>query len=546
MLNRMRIELPPIPAAERTPLVEALLAIIDAQQQRLQQLEDTVQQLRDEIAVLQGQKPRPVIAPSRLETPPPQPPRSGSDQRPGSAKRPKNAQLTIHEEIRLPVTDAPPGSISKGYEPYVVQELEIRGKVTRYWRERVQTPDGRTLLAPLPDDVLPGEHFGPTLIGYVLHQYHHGNVTQPLLLEQLHELGIDISAGQVNRLLTEEREAFHQEKAEVLTAGLTTSSYVGVDDTGARHRGRNGYCTAVGNDLFASFESTDSKSRLNFLQVLRGGGTGYAVNDVALAYWERQQLSREVVALLSAGPPQFADAAAWQARLQELGITAALHVRLATEGALLGQLIEQGVSPALVILSDGAAQFDVLVHASCWVHAERPLARAIPYNEAHRAALAQVRQQLWELYQDLKAYRARPDPATKAGLAARFDALVEQKTDYPTTIGNALKAMRDHRADLLRVLERPEVPLHNNGTESIIRGYVKTRKISGGTRSEAGRRCRDTFASLKKTCRKLGVSFWAYLRDRLRGLAQVPRLAELIRQRAAEGSTARLGEAVPT
>jgi transposase IS66 family protein len=546
MLNRMRIELPPIPAAERTPLVEALLAVIDAQQQRLQQLEDTVQQLRDEVAVLKGQKPRPVIAPSRLETPPPQPPRRASDRRPGSAKRPKNAQLTIHEEIRLPVTGAPPGSISKGYEPYVVQELEIRGKVTRYWRERVQTPDGRTLLAPLPADVLPGEHFGPTLIGYALHQYHHGNVTQPLLLEQLHELGIDISAGQVNRLLTEDREAFHQEKAEVLTAGLTTSSYVGVDDTGARHAGRNGYCTAVGNDLFASFESTDSKSRLNFLQVLRGRGTGYAVNDVTLAYWERQQLSREVVALLSAGPPRFADAAAWQARLQELGITAALHVRLATEGALLGQLIEQGVSPELVILSDGAAQFDVLVHASCWVHAERPLARAIPYNEAHRAALAQVRQQLWELYQDLKAYRARPDPAARAGLAARFDALVEQKTDYPTTIGNALKAMREHKADLLRVLERPDVPLHNNGTESIIRGYVKARKISGGTRSEAGRRCRDTFASLKKTCRKLGVSFWAYLRDRLRGLGQVPRLAELIRQRAAAGTTARLGEAVPT
>jgi Transposase IS66 family len=535
MLNRMRIELPPIPATERTPLVEALLAIIDAQQQRLQQLEETVQQLRDEIAVLKGQKPRPSIAPSRLEAPTPQRPQTTDDQRPGSAKRPKNAQLTIHEEIRLPVTDAPPGSISRGYEPYVVQELEIRGKVTRYWRERVQTPDGRSLLAALPDAVLPGAHFGPTLIGYVLHQYHHAQVTQPLLLEQLHELGIDISAGQLNRLLTEDREAFHQEKAEVLTAGLTTSSYIGVDDTGARHAGRNGYCTAVGNDLFAYFESTDSKSRLNFLKVLRGRGTGYAVNDVARAYWERQQLAREVVALLSAGPQQFADEAAWQARLQTLAITAALHVRLATEGALLGQLIEQGVSPALVILSDGAAQFDLLLHASCWVHAERPLARAIPYNEAHRAALEHV----------LKAYRAHPDPAAKAGLAARFDALVGQKTDYPTTIGNALQAMRDHKADLLRVLERPEVPLHNNGTESIIRGYVKTRKVSGGTRGEAGRRCRDTFASLKKTCRKLGLSFWAYLHDRLRGLGQVPRLAELIRQRAAAGATARLGKAVP-
>jgi hypothetical protein len=279
--------------------------------------------------------------------------------------------------------------------------------------------------------------------------------------------------------------------------------------------------------------------------VLRGTSDGYAINEVTLAYWERQKLARDVVEQLSAGPRLFASAAAWQARLEELAITAERHVRIATEGALLGQLIEQGVSPDLIILSDGAAQFDILVHASCWVHAERPLARALPYNEAHRAALEHVRQQLWDLYQQLKAYQAHPDPRDKAALEARFDALVGQKTDYPTSIGSALKEMRDHKADLLRVLECPEVPLHNNGTESIIRGYVKTRKISGSTRSAAGRRCRDTFASLKKTCRKLGVSFWDYLKDRLGGLGRIPRLAALIRERAAEGSAAGIAEAVP-
>lgn len=541
----MQIELPPIPAVERTPLVEGLLAIIDAQQQRLQQLEETVQQLRDEIALLKGQKPRPTIAPSRLEAPLPKPPRAEGEQRPGSAKRSKNASFLTPVEVWVPFPDPPPGAVRHGHEDYFVQELVLHGKVTRYRRERLRTPDGQTWLAPLPDEVLPGSHFGPLLIAYVLDQHHQCNVTQPLLLEQLRELGIDISAGQLSRLLTEKNDGFHQEKAELLSAGLQTASYVGVDDTGARHQGKNGYCTALGNDLFAYFESTDRKSRLNFVTVLRGASTGYALNEVATAYWERQQLARDLIASLNAGPNRFADEVAWQARLQELGITAARHVLIATEGALLGQVVEQGVSPDLVILSDGAAQFDVLVHASCWVHAERPLARAIPYNEAHRAALEQVRQQIWELYQDLKAYQARPDSAAKAGLEARFDALVGQKTDYPTTLGNALKAMRDHKADLLRVLERPEVPLHNNGTESIIRGYVKTRKISGGTRSAAGRRSRDTFASLKKTCRKLGVSFWAYLCDRVRGLGQVPRLADLIRQRQAEASPAGPEAAVP-
>ena len=540
----MKLELPPIPDAERTPLVEGLLALLDAQQTRLQQLEETVQQLRDEIAILKGQTPRPKIAPSTLEAPPKTPPVPG-EKRPGSAKRPKNASFLAPIEVTIPFPDPPPGAVSQGYEDYVVQELVLEAKVTRYRRERILTPDGHTLLAPLPDDVLPGRHFGPSLIGYLLYQYHQCQVTQPLLLEQLHEFGIDISAGQLSNLLTENLDGFHQEKAAILTAGLAVSSYVGVDDTGARHQGHNGYCTALGNDLFAYFESTDSKSRLNFLQVLRGASSGYAINEVTLAYWERQELAGAVVEQLRAGPRHFVAEAAWQARLAELGITAARHVRIATEGALLGQLIEQGVSPDLVILSDGAPQFDILVHASCWVHAERPLARAVPYNEAHRLALEQVRQQLWELYQDLKAYRAQPDPTQKAALEARFDLLVGQQSDYPTSIGAALKEMRVHKADLLRVLERPEVPLHNNGTESIIRGYVKTRKISGGTRSAAGRRCRDTFASVKKTCRKLGVSFWAYVQDRLRGLGTIPRLAALIRQRAAEARAVMPGEAVP-
>ena len=128
-------------------------------------------------------------------------------------------------------------------------------------------------------------------------------------------------------------------------------------------------------------------------------------------------------------------------------------------------------------------------------------------------------------------------------LEARFDALIDQRTGYPS-IDGVLKEMRDHRADLLRVLERPEVPLHNNAMESDIREFVKRRKISGGTRNDAGRRCRDTFASLKKTCRKLGLRFWDYLQDRVRGLGRIPRLADLIYRKARQ-TIAPNGQAVP-
>jgi hypothetical protein len=544
----MKIELPPIPDEQRTPLVELLLAIIDQLVQRVRELEETNQQVRDEIAVLKGQKPRPKIAPSTLEASPPPPPQGKGAKRPGSDKRSKTAELTIHHEEPLHIRDAelPAGAVLIGYEPYVVQELILETKNTRYLRARYRLPDGTTMLAPLPNAVPAGSHFGAGLIAYIMHQYHHNHVTQPLLLEELRDHGVDISAGQLHRLLTENKEAFHQEKAEVLRAGLETAAYIGVDDTGARHQGHNGFCTHIGNDLFAYFASTDSKSRLNFLQVLHGTHTDYAINDVTLAYWEEQELAQAVVAKLRQDAEQrhYADDQAWQQRLHELGLTNERHIRIATEGALLGSLIEHGVSPQLKVLSDGAGQFHILFHAACWIHAERPLARMIPYSEAHRQAIEKIREQLWKLYQDLKAYQKAPDSAQQPVLEARFDALVDQKTGFPS-IDTVLKTMRQHKADLLRVLEHPAVPLHNNASESDIRDYVKKRKISGSTRSATGRRCRDTFATLKKTCRKLAVKFWDYLQDRTRGLNQIPRLAELIRQKAAEKQATKV-EAVPS
>jgi hypothetical protein len=529
----MTLELPDIPGTERTPLVESLLALLRVQQDRIGQLEQTVQQLRDEVALLKGQKPRPDIKPSVLEGRPSKTQGQEDGKRPGSAKRPKTAELHIHQEVSLHPEGLPVGATFRGYEAYVVQELTLNNDNTRYLRARYDLPGGGSVLAPFPVGVLPveGGHFGANLIAFILDQYHQAQVTEPLLLEQLWEHGIDISAGQLHRILTENKEPFHQEKGEVLAAGLTESSYIGTDDTGARHQGKNGYCTAIGNDLFAYFESTGSKSRLNFLQVLQGSQRDYALNDTALAYWGRQKLAAALVEQLTQGPQAFVGEPAWQARLAELAITDERQVRIATGGALLGGLVARGVSPNLGVLSDGAPQFVLFVHAGCWIHAERPLAKLVPHNDRHRAAIEKVRNQVWELYKDLKAFRAQPDETQRPLLEARFDALVEQRTGYPS-IDGVLKEMRDHKADLLRVLERPEIPLHNNAMESDIREFVKRRKISGGTRSAAGRRCRDTFASLKKTCRKLGVRFWDYLQDRVRGLGQIPRLADLICQKA--------------
>jgi hypothetical protein len=194
----MRILLPDIPDAERTPLVRQLLEIIHLQQERILQLEERVHQLEDEIARLKGLKARSRIAPSALETPP-RPPRDPDAKRPGSAKRSKSAQLTITEETVIPLPQVPEGAVFKGSEDLVVQDLVIQPRVILDRRERWLTPDGRSLVAPLPAEVVPGSHSGADLICFILHQYHHQHVTQPLLLEQLYQLGIDISAGELNR-----------------------------------------------------------------------------------------------------------------------------------------------------------------------------------------------------------------------------------------------------------------------------------------------------------------------------------------------------------
>jgi hypothetical protein len=114
-----------------------------------------------------------------------------------------------------------------------------------------------------------------------------------------------------------------------------------------------------------------------------------------------------------------------------------------------------------------------------------------------------------------------------------LDEIFTQKTSY-ATLNQALKRIYKNKAELLIVLDRPEIPLHTNGSETDIRDYVKKRKVSGGTRSDEGRRCRDTFASLKKTCRKLGISFWHFLMDRLGiGKKTIAPLHEIITERAA-------------
>jgi hypothetical protein len=207
------------------------------------------------------------------------------------------------------------------------------------------------------------------------------------------------------------------------------------------------------------------------------------------------------------------------------------HRRIATEGALIGNLFVRGFNPKLVILSDDAGQFKVLLHALCWVHAERKIYQLVGFNDQQRKAVDSVRDQIWKLYARLKAYRKKPTEKKRRALENTFDKIFQQRTCFETLNG-ALRRLHKNKAELLLVLDRVEIPLHNNASESDIREQVKRRKISGGTRSDFGQQSRDTFISLKKTCRKLGISFWAYLLDRVSMTNQIKPLPDLMREKA--------------
>jgi hypothetical protein len=517
---------------ERTPLVEQLLRLFEQQR-------DEIRQLKDEIARLKGLPRRPQIRASTLNQPHPDPDhkRKRRRKRRSSAKRRKTAGLTIHETVPVPLPELPEGARQDGHEDFVVQDLVFQVHNTCYQRLRYEFSDGTRRTAPLPAHVQ--GHFGATLKSYVLYQYHQNHVTQPLIHEHLLDLGIDISCGQVSRLLTVGHEAFHEEKDGLLPAAREVSKYFQTDDTSARHCGRNAYTNVIGNPLFATFTTTDTKSRVNFLKLLRAPHEEYIVDEDAVAYMREQSLPQKLVRRLARairkGPRTIVGDKAWQRQLRRWRIHSEKPEQIVTEGALVGTLLRHELYLHQPLLSDDAGQFDIpgFLHALCWLHAERPLRKLLPFNPRDREALERVRDDVWKYYRRLQVYRTAPSEAEKTRLQRDFKELFTRRTGFHD-LNEALRRIYDKREELLLVLDHPAIPLHNNGSESDIREWAKKRKISAGTRSDVGRRCRDTFISLKKTCRKLGVSFWRFLQDRIFGKHEIIPLPELLRQAAQE------------
>jgi len=505
---------PEFPSAKMTNkdfVIDQLTQIIDVHEHNAQIYQDEIEILKAQIAGLQKAPKKPKIKPSTIEKP-----SRSTHSRSHKSKGSKKDRLPVHEEIERKAENVLPGSLFKGYRTYLVQDIVIKPHNILFKLERWQQPDGSYVQASLPTEYR-GFHFGPCLRTFILQQYYQARVTQPKLLEELSDWNIEISKGELNHLLSANTPQLKEEAENLLKTALDVSTYIQTDDTGARHKGQNHICTQIGNHLFTFFETGKSKSRLHFLDLLNHQSK-YLFNEAAIDYLKRHG-SLKLIKYVSAHQGQILPHFQLTALLKDMSPK---PKRLLQEAAHLGYL-NSILGPDFVILSDGARQFKVLNHASCWVHALRLLEKAKSlHNEEADALLEKIR----FFYHHLKRYRSKPSALFRKRLKKHFDRLALRKT-YSPIFDKALFRFFLDKRDLLRALEVPDVPLHNNLSENDIREYVVRRKISGGTRSDLGKDSRDVFLSLTKTCKKLQISFWEFLQDRVFSQGKIPSLSEL-------------------
>ena len=254
----------------------ALRSLVKELVAKLAEQDAEIKALKDEVTRLKGHKGKPKLKPSGMEQA-----TEKRSRRHGKKKgsRPSRQKLVVNEEQRLTITP-PAGSRFNGYQDFVVQELRLEARVIRYRRERWLTAEGKVITAPLPSGLR--GHFGPELLWFILLQHHQGQVTVDRIATFLTSLGLVVSKRQILRLLTGDVATFAAEADDVLRTGLSSAPWITVDDTGARHRARNGVTTQIGNDRFTFFGTSFSKSRRNFQELLRAGHRDYVVNAEAV------------------------------------------------------------------------------------------------------------------------------------------------------------------------------------------------------------------------------------------------------------------------
>lgn len=518
-----------------------LLNLVEELSADNQALRAEVQRLRDENNRLKGEQGKPTIKPN-------QPKKAGATADHSSEARrhkPKTwqktsklSELTVNrdEVLKVPPTLLPRDAEFKDYVPVVVQEAHLHIETIRFLKEKYYSATTRqTYLATLPR----GYHgqFGPNVKALAVALYFAGNMSEPKLLEFFRQAGLHLSDGELSQRLLQDHAPFHAEKDAVYTAGLSSSAWQHTDHTGTRVNGQNQQCQIVCNPLYTAYFTTEKKDRLSVVQVLR--------NNRALTF----RFNAETLGLLETlKVPAWARAPlanlSTERELSQLEVETWLDEQLPTLGAqhrarildaaAIAAYHAQVEFPVIRLLGcDDAPQFNWVTDelALCWIHEGRHYQKLEPVVPLHRTHREDFQDDFWAFYDELLHYQKQPTLPEQARLDADFDRLFATVTGYQA-LDDRIAKTRAKKHCLLLVLAHPEIPLHNNPAELGARQRVRKGDVSFGPRSTAGVKAWDTFMTLVATSKKLGVSFYTYVLDRISGTNQLPKLADLITERA--------------
>ncbi len=535
------LELSAIQEENARKLVKILLNQVEALSASLRDARVEIQQLRDENNRLKGEQGKPKVKASVVK--PVAEKHSSEKERRKSRERHKQgkkASLEIHrtEAVSIQREKLPKDAVFKGYAEVVIQDIVFRAENVRFRKEKYYSPSERkTYLANLPSGY--EGQFGPGLKAIIPALHFGGGMTEPKVLEFLGYVGIRISPAQISNLLIHGQAEFHAESEAVFEAGLKSSPHQHLDDTPTRVNGQNQACHIVCNPVYTSFHTRPHKDRLTILDVLRHGRARiFRLNAEAFTYLENQPFSKNTRQTLQQWLSETVlDEANFILRLDEQlpGLPAQQRKAIIDAAAVAAYHAESGVPIIQTLICDDAPQFNWLTKSRmlCWVHEGRAYKKLMPFVAYHRELLNAFLKHFWKFYDRLLDYRQQPTPELALQLESEFDVLFATRTGYGE-LDKRIAKTQTKKAALLLVLTYPELPLHNNPAELAARYRVRKRDISFGPRTEAGKRAWDTFMTLLATTKKLGISFYDYLRDRVTKSNAIPNLAELIQLAAKE------------
>ena len=516
-----------------------LLNLVEKLKLDNRELREQVQRLRDEINRLKGERGKPNIRPRKKKRASSN--HSSERERHEPKKWKKSRKLDRIKIDHAEVLDVEPECLPadarfKSYEDVVVQDLDIRTNNILFRKKKYHSQSaGKTYLAELPRGY--EGQFGPGLKSLAIVMSFGMQATEPKILEFFDNFGIQISSGQLSNILIKDKELFHTEKDAVYEAGLRSSPWQHIDDTGARVNGQNQYCQIVCNPLYTAYFTTEKKSRLTVVDVLRNfNERTFLLNAKAFELLHSLKLPARVVRRLKRFPQdQELSEAEFTGLLDEhsLDLGPLQRNRVLDAAAVAAYHAQLEFPVVRLAICDDAPQFKLVTEelALCWIHDGRHYKKLVPYVAHHRQLLDAFQKRYWVFYKQLLDYRGHPTAKDHVRLADQFDELFSTVTGYDA-LDKRIAKTKAKKHFLLMVLDHPEIPLHNNPAELGARRQVRKRKISLGTRTEDGTKAGDTFATLAATAKKQDVSFYEYIYDRVSGAYEMPSLADLITRQA--------------